>query len=151
MLVHESRRSGDHLADLEFIPPRILLAEDDAEMRALVSEDLRGAGYGVVECADGAALLRRLDCGRRTEGGADVDLVVADVRMPKLTGLDVLERLRSADPFTPYIGVTAFGSPEIRQAAARLGAIAVLEKPFEIRELLHLVAEAIGTSPRIRR
>jgi len=148
MQVHEPRRANDYLLDPELLPPRILLAEDDAEMRALVSGDLRRAGYGVVECADGAALLRRLNGVLGTEG-LGVDLVVADVRMPGLTGLEVLERLRGADPFTPYIVVTAFGSRETRLAAARLGAIAVLDKPFEIRDLLRLVEDTIGAPSRI--
>ena len=150
MHVPETRRSSDYLADPELLPPRILLAEDDAEMRALVSGDLRRAGYSVVECADGAALLRRLDAENRTEGHS-VDLVVADVRMPELSGLDVLERLRAADPFTPYIIVTAFGSADTRRAAVRLGAIAMLDKPFEIDDLLHLVEDAIGAPARMLR
>lgn len=147
--MHEPR-SRDYLSDPDLLPPRILLAEDDSEMRAMVSSDLRRAGYGVVECADGAALLRRLDAAERAEG-LGVDLVVADVRMPELTGLQVLERMRGADPFTPYIVVTAFGSPETRRAAARLGAIAVLDKPFEIEALLRLVEDAIGAPSRTSR
>jgi CheY-like chemotaxis protein len=148
--MHEPRRSSDYLADPELLPPRILLAEDDAEMRALVSHDLRRAGYGVVECADGAALLRRLDSASGMQG-VGVDLVVADVRMPELTGLEVLERLRDADPFTPYIVVTAFGSKETRRVAGRLGAIAVLDKPFEIKDLLRLVEDVIGAPSRMPR
>lgn len=148
MREHTPRRQTDYLSDPELLPPRILLAEDDPEMRALVSGDLRRAGYGVVECADGVALLRRLHSADHAEG-LGIDLVVADVRMPELSGLEVLERLRAADPFTPYIVVTAFGSEETRRAAARLGAIAMLDKPFEIRELLCLVEDAIGAPCRI--
>ena len=147
MQTNAQRQSSDYCADLEVLPPRILLAEDDSEMRALVSGDLRRAGYGVVECADGAALLRRLEsacCGQ----GLGIDLVVADVRMPELTGLEVLERLRGADPFMPYIVVTAFGSVETRRAATRLGATAVLDKPFEIKDLLKLVEDAVGAASR---
>jgi CheY-like chemotaxis protein len=147
MRTHAPRRSADYLADPELLPPRILLAEDDAEMRALVSGDLRRAGYGVVECADGAALLRRLESGSGAQG-MGVDLVVADLRMPELTGLEVLERLRGADPFMPFIVVTAFGSENTRRAAARLGAMAVLDKPFEIADLLHLVEGAVGAASR---
>jgi CheY-like chemotaxis protein len=150
MHMHEPRRQSDYLSDPELLPPRILLAEDDAEMRALVSGDLRRAGYSVVECADGAALLQRLDAAGHAQG-LGVDLVVSDVRMPELTGLEVLERLRGADPFTPYIVVTAFGTAETRHAAARLGAIAVLDKPFEIRDLLRLVEDAIGAASRTSR
>jgi CheY-like chemotaxis protein len=147
MPIPESKRAGDYLSNPELQPPRILLAEDDPEMRALVSGDLRRAGYGVVECADGAALLRRLESTSAKEG-LGVELVIADLRMPELTGLEVLERLRGVDPFTPYILVTAFGSEETRRAAGRLGAATVLDKPFETRALLHVVEEAIGLPPR---
>jgi CheY-like chemotaxis protein len=136
--------------DPRLLPPRILLAEDDAEMRALVSGDLRRAGYGVLECVDGAALLGKLQSASCPEG-LGVDLVIADVRMPELTGLEALARLRATDPFTPYIVVTAFGSAETRRIARRLGAIAVLDKPFEIRDLLRLVEDAIGAPSRLPR
>jgi CheY-like chemotaxis protein len=150
MRTRAPERARDYLDDPTLLPPRILLAEDDAEMRALVSSDLRRAGYGVVECPDGAALLRRLDASDPSQGQG-VDLVVADVRMPELTGLEVLEHLRDADPFTPYIVVTAFGGVETRKAAERLGAIAVLEKPFERTALLSLVEAAIGAPSRTPR
>ena len=143
MKAHEPHSLADYLADPDILPPRILLAEDDAEMRAFVSDDLRRTGYSVIECPDGAALIRRLD----NPGGVDgigVDLVVADLQMPEFTGIEVLERLRRADPFTPFIVVTAFGSRETHQAAMRLGAIAVLDKPFEMRDLLRLVEDAVG-------
>jgi CheY-like chemotaxis protein len=143
MRTQAPRRSDDYLADPALLPPRILLAEDDSAMRALVSGDLRRAGYSVVECADGAALLRRLESASCTQGQG-IDVVVADVRMPELTGLEVLERLRHADPFLPYIVVTAFGSAETRRVAARLGAMAVLDKPFEIKDLLRLVEDAVA-------
>jgi len=147
---HAPRRTADYLCDPNLLPPRILLAEDDAEMRALVSEDLRRAGYGVIECADGAVLLDKIDSAKRTQE-AGFDLVVADVRMPEMTGIQVLERMRAVDPFTPYIVVTAFGSEEVRTAAIRLGAVAVLDKPFEIGALLRLVEDAIGAPSRMTR
>lgn len=139
----EPLRENDPLADPALRPPRILFAEDDREMRGLVSDDLRRAGYAVVECADGGALLRRLLSDARKDA-AGIDLVVADVRMPELTGLEVLECLRDADPFTPFIIVTAFGDAPTRREAARLGAVAVLDKPFEIRALLRLVEDSVG-------
>jgi CheY-like chemotaxis protein len=149
MQMHQSRPQSDYLSIPEIRSPRILLAEDDSEMRALVSDDLRRAGYGVVECAHGAALLRKLEAASDEEG-LGVDLVIADLRMPEVTGLEVLERLRGADPFTPFILVTAFGSEEIARAAHRLGAI-LLDKPFASIDLLHLVEETTGIGPRLPR
>lgn len=141
------RRNSDLLADPALLPPRILLAEDDGEMRALVSSDLRLAGYSVVECGDGPALLRRLATANDTcEIG--VDLVISDVVLPGLSGLEALEQLRSVDPFTPFIILTAFGGAAVRQTANRLGAIAVLDKPFEAGDLLRLVKDSVGPASR---
>jgi len=149
MVIHPNApsRTRDHLADPTLLPPRILLAEDDFEMRALLSTDLRSAGYSVVECSDGSSLLGRLAASSPIwEVG--VDLVVSDVVLPTLTGLEVLERFRSWDPFTPFIILTAFGSAAIRRAATRLGAVAVLDKPFEAKELLQLVRDSVGPASR---
>ena len=153
MRTYEARCTSDWLSvddDPALLSPRILLAEDDPEMRALVSGDLRRVGYGVVECADGPALLRRLAFVNPSDE-VGIDLVVSDVIMPGLTGLEVLERLRRADPFTPFIIVTAFGSAEIRLEAIRMGAIAVLDKPFESKDLLHLIEDVVGKPPRVSR
>jgi DNA-binding response OmpR family regulator len=115
---------------------RILLAEDDADMRSLLATALRRDGYQVIEVVDGVALLERL--GKSVLGRADggsVDLIIADIRMPSLSGLDVLTRFRRAAGTTPFILITGFGDAGTHLEAARLGAAAVFEKPFDLDEL----------------
>jgi len=126
--------------------PRILLGEDDLEMRALLAEALRSKGYTVVECADGMNVLQQLSyvilspevSARDPE---HYDLVVSDIRMPGVTGLSILEGVQLFEGFPPMILITAFGDEETHAAAKRLGAAAMFDKPFDLDDLLRKVEE----------
>lgn len=113
--------------------PRILLAEDDAELRELLALVLEGAGYQVVQCANGLQLLKQLE---RSE---NFSLVISDLRMPRLSGLDVLDRLRNRGQTPPFICMTAFGDEQTHKRASRLGAVATIDKPFDLDEMIALV------------
>jgi CheY-like chemotaxis protein len=122
----------------------VLLAEDDAAFRRLIASVLAGEGYEVVEAADGLALLAHIESiltVRRER--ADSFLVVADIRMPGLTGLDVLAILRCANRTTPVILITAFGDEATHAEGRELGAAAVLDKPFNVQELRAAVVETM--------
>jgi DNA-binding response OmpR family regulator len=124
-------------------PPRVLLAEDDCDVRRLVATTLRLDGYSVIEARDGAELLEHVGSALlfgTTGGDLDpVELVISDIRMPGYSGLDVLAGLRRAEVYVPVILVTAFGDAGSRREAERLGIDAFLQKPFEIEELLGVV------------
>ncbi len=122
---------------------RLLLAEDDLEMRRLLATRLRRLGFEVVEVADGWQLLELAMAGA-TDGSPSVGLVISDVRMPGLTGLEVLARLRRSAYPAPVILVTAFGDRATHAEATRLGAAAVLDKPFELDELCRAALAAMG-------
>jgi CheY-like chemotaxis protein len=118
-------------------PVRVLVAEDQREMRVLMCEVLRREGYEVVEAASGTELIDRLVQGLLADGDArGPDLIVTDVRMPGCSGLEVLARLRRNDWSTPVILITAFGDLATHAEAQRLGAACVLDKPFELDELV---------------
>jgi CheY-like chemotaxis protein len=119
--------------------PRVLLAEDDLEMRRLVAKALRQAGYTVTEAEDGFALLEQLGSYLLRTAGHPYDVIVSDIRMPDVTGLDVLEGLGNERDFPPVVLMTAFGSAAVHAAARRLGAAALLDKPFDLAELLDTV------------
>jgi two-component system, response regulator, stage 0 sporulation protein F len=122
-------------AELRTGPFRILVAEDDVEMRRVVADALRDDGYEVVEVADGGRLL--VDIAARIKAGADVDsidLIVSDIRMPICTGLQILEVLRQAHRHTPVILMTAFGDKATRKRAEDLLAV-FFDKPFDIDDL----------------
>jgi DNA-binding response OmpR family regulator len=124
---------------------RILLAEDDVEMRALLVWSLRREHYDVTECVDGFDLLSKLEGFLRDFGGlAGFDLVISDICMPGATALEVLESMRGCENLPPVILVTAFGDAHTHSEAARLGAAVLFDKPFEIRDLLAKVRELLG-------
>jgi DNA-binding response OmpR family regulator len=114
----------------------ILLAEDDAEFRSLLALVLAGDGYAVEQVSDGAAMLKRVG-----ERGA-LDLIIADIRMPGPSGLDVVSRLRRRGNRIPVIMVTALDD-ETTQRRARSLAAAVFHKPFELDDLRMAVLNAL--------
>lgn len=124
-------------------PFRVLLAEDDAQMRCLVAEALRADGLEVVELSDGGRLLvdiaARLKTGR---GDASIDLIVSDIRMPICTGLQILGALRDAHWHTPVILMTAFGDEATRKHAESLRAV-LFDKPFDLDDLRTAVANML--------
>lgn len=119
--------------------PRIAVADDSAEMRALIVQALRADGYDVVESGDGHQLVRLLEPVDPAQHATGVDLVVSDLRMPELSGLDVLGALHDRALRTPFILITAFGDEDTHREAHDLGAAAVLDKPFDLDHLRSLV------------
>ena len=119
-------------------PARVLVAEDDREMRRLVADSLREDGYEVHEVADGAELMVRLEDAFFLGLTPPIDLFVTDIRMPGHTGLHVIRSLRGAGIHVPGVIITAFGNTETRDEAAALGA-QLLEKPFKMAALRALV------------
>ena len=92
---------------------RVLVAEDDPEMRRLVVEALRKDGHDVIEASDGGRLLVHLaEAFDRDPTLACLDVVVSDMRMPVCSGLDLFERLAEARWKVPFILMTAFGDED---------------------------------------
>ena len=117
-------------------PTLVLLAEDDAELRRLIATTLRDDGYEVVEAANGMELLDSLELmiGRRLPYA-----IVTDVRMPLLSGMDVLAVIRASSTEVPVILITAFGDIDTHGEAHDLGAVAILDKPFDMSALTTLL------------
>ena len=120
---------------------RVLLAEDDKEMRRFLAQALRQSGYDVVECPDGMAMLTHLaDFLLPEELGPEAfDLIISDIRMPGISGLEVLEGKPKRRDFPPMILITAFGDDETHTLAGQFGAAAMFDKPFDIDDLLGTV------------
>jgi CheY-like chemotaxis protein len=123
--------------------PRILVAEDDPEMRRLLTWRLRNAGFETVECADGWQLLDHLGNPVLSGEPDDYDLIVSDIRMPGVTGLEVLEGIYEAEWFVPMILITAFGNEEVHRRAKELGAAEIFDKPFDIDDLIKRIREIL--------
>jgi DNA-binding response OmpR family regulator len=113
----------------------IFLAEDDDELRFELAATLRGAGYAVLTVPNGRDMLRLLTAASRGEAPLP-DAMVMDVRMPRCTGLDVLEALRFAGWSQPVVMITGFGDAGVHAMAADRGAAAILDKPFDRGDLV---------------
>ena len=115
--------------------PRVLVAEDDAQMRRLVADVLLKEGYDVEELADGKELLLRVvEAFLPHHPNSGIDAVVTDMRMPFCSGLDVLKKLRVAHRPTPVLVMTAFGEQGLRDRVHDLGGL-LLDKPFTAQAL----------------
>lgn len=108
---------------------RILIAEDDANIRLGLVATLESEGYDVVAASDGAQALKLYPQGK-------YDLVVLDVMMPKASGYDVCRELRASGAGVPVLFLTAKGEEVDKVVGLKLGADDYVTKPFGVRELL---------------
>jgi len=106
---------------------RILIADDKASMREMLTQAMEAKGFEVVAVPDGNAALEQAEAG--------VDLVITDLRMPGRDGIEVLTGVKRISPDTEVIVMTAFGTVENAVEAMRLGAFDYILKPFSIDEL----------------
>jgi DNA-binding NtrC family response regulator len=115
----------------------VLIVDDNPEMRSIIANALETSGHTVFTAADGDAALRWLTdasqaCGLKT-------VVVMDVRMPQMSGMQVLASLWLRRDSVRVILMTAFPDLQAHAIAERLGAVALLEKPFDVGHLRTLV------------
>jgi CheY-like chemotaxis protein len=114
---------------------RILIVDDDQDIREILSLVLAAQGHEVTTAVDGVAAIEQLHNGRPA-------LILLDMMMPRLDGEGFLKAMRG-DPNTTDIPVVILtGHPQARQKAAELGTLGCLVKPVELIELLHVVEEA---------
>jgi DNA-binding response OmpR family regulator len=119
---------------------QILVVEDDGAIREGIADALRFAGYDPIECARG-------DDGRDLALREDCDLLLLDLVLPGLDGLDVLREVRASRPTLPVIILTARGEETDRVKGLRLGADDYVVKPFSVQELLARIQAVLRRSP----
>jgi two-component system response regulator PilR (NtrC family) len=119
-------------------PPRILVVDDERSMRELLAIVLRREGYEVLLAENGRAAIDLLE-------REPVDILISDIKMPDLSGVDVLRAAKKIDQDILGIMITAFASTETAVEAMRLGACDYLSKPFDIDLLKMKVREKIET------
>lgn len=115
---------------------RILVIEDDAEMRSLLKDFIEGEEFEVNTAYDGSEAFRKL-------AKENFDLIITDIRMPGLSGLDILPGLKKLQPQSLIIVITAFGSEEVYRRVLGRGADAYLEKPIHLEELRILMQKLV--------
>ena len=108
---------------------KILLIEDEESMRALLGDRLRNEGYAVEYGNDGTEGLEKAT-------SAAFDLIILDLMLPGMNGLDVCRRIRLAGMATPILILTARGQIEDKVSGLKIGADDYVTKPFEVREIL---------------
>ena len=128
-----------HLAPSRKPPATILLVEDTDNLRNLLQRVLEGNGFSVLPAADGAEALRSCQ-----QHDGTIDLVVSDIVMPQLNGLELEERIRADRPETKFLFMTGFGDrfPELRELIKH--GTNILEKPFLPSELLRKVEDTLN-------
>jgi DNA-binding NtrC family response regulator len=115
---------------------RILIVDDEASIRDLCARVLSRAGFAVVTAGNGTEGLKMLQA-------EAFDLVISDIRMPGISGLDVLEHAKQRYPSIVVVLITGFGTPEALSRAKAAGAEKILTKPFNPIELLTTVKEVL--------
>jgi len=120
---------------------RILIIEDDEEMRALLRDLLLEDGIEFDSAESGSEAIQKL-------AEEPFDLVITDIRMPGLTGLDILPGIKKLQPEACVIVITAFGSEEVRRKSFDRGATAYLEKPINMDRLKTLIQEMVSTKEK---
>ena len=124
--------------------PHVLIVDDEPNVRRVLGTLLEQAGYATTRCESGA---QALDLVR----AQDPDLVLTDLKMPGMDGMQLLERLRGSFPEIPVILLTAHGTVENAVEAMKCGAHDFLTKPFEREQVVELIGKALGQAESGRR
>ncbi len=131
------------MAGSEPDPKRVLIADDEINIRRVLEAILRRDGYEVVTAANGEEALAGMS--------RDVNTVITDLKMPGLDGMGLLKRLSVDYPDVPVVMITAHGSVESAVEAVKLGAFDYVEKPFDQEQLRQIVGKALRTHMLSRR
>jgi len=123
---------------------RILIIEDDEEMSSLLRDFIEGEGYKAESVNNGSEAFRKL-------AKEPFDVIITDIRMPGLTGLDILPMMKKIQPEASIIVITAFGSREVSHKAMERGATAYLEKPIQLGVLRTLVDKMVSSKGKMLR
>src|SRR3954451_7643716 len=122
---------------------KVLVVDDDADLRLAVSSALSENHYHVDQAVDGEEAVNRVRAGR-------YDLVLMDVNMPRMTGLEALKEIKAHDPSIIVIMLTAFSNVRDAVEATKEGAYNYLEKPIKAENLVYLIDKALKARQMVR-
>jgi CheY-like chemotaxis protein len=131
-------RALEPLLEDDVVKRRILIADDEARVLLILHDSLKklGDAYEITTAHNGRDALQLARAGH-------FDLVITDLRMPGLGGVELARRVKAARPDTQFIWITAYGCHNVAEDCARLGILACLDKPLEIGEIRRRVQEAL--------
>lgn len=119
----------------------VLIVDDDALLLSVMKSFLRVEGHEVISAPDGNKALGIVK-------SVDLDLVVSDIRMRPMDGMELLKLIKDEKPALPVVMLTAYGSAKTQKEAADLGAFAYLSKPFTNDEVITTVRAAIASGKK---
>ncbi len=123
----------------------LLIAEDEPDLREQLVELLSTFGYPILTANDGKEMLDKA-----SDPSNNILAILSDIKMPVMTGLDVLRELRQKEVETPIVFLTGFSSKDLVVEALRLGAMDFLEKPFDYNELKKVFGLAVEIGLQLR-
>lgn len=121
---------------------RVLVIDDERGILDFFKKALTGEGYRVLTARDGPTGLKKI-------GKAKPDILLLDLKMPKMDGVELLDRIRRIDKKLVIIMITAFGSMQTAREAMRLGAFDYITKPFDLEHVKGLIREGLRSSLKI--
>jgi CheY-like chemotaxis protein len=140
----ETLRMGRRAKAPQRRAPRVLLAEDDVELRSSLTRLLKLEGYEVLSVATGGQMLQRVSAWVLGRNGASMpDVIITDVRMPGISGLSIVQGLRASGWRQPIIVMSAFGDDELRNEVSTIERTEFLDKPIEPAELRAMLARLL--------
>ncbi len=119
---------------------QILIVDDQPVVRDVLRRMLEGSGYQVIAAANGREAIRKL-------GEDEYHLVISDILMPELDGLELIVHLRKQKPDIKIIAISGASNQRYLDWARRLGASRIIEKPFTTRTVTETVSELLGRNP----
>lgn len=125
---------------------KILVIDDEDDVREVLRLHLEGAGYNVLEAEDGEVAISVL---RSEDNMVNVGLILCDIRMPKVNGVECIDFLRKEAPGIPVVVVTGYPDTEMATSFMKKGVKDYLVKPVEKEKLLKVVAELVAAGKDI--
>jgi DNA-binding NtrC family response regulator len=117
--------------------PHILVVDDEADLRDLLVEEIQSLSYQTTQATNG------VDAFEKLSSGPKIDVVLTDINMPKMNGLDLLKKIRESKSNVPVIILTGYGDAEKTIVAKKLGAFEFLDKPYDRKLLLDAIKKAV--------
>jgi CheY-like chemotaxis protein len=123
--------------------PCVLLAEADKEVRKLLKYTLAKCGYSVIECSHGIELMIWLGTLSAADKRDKVDLIITDILMPGISGIEIFKEIKNEGGFPPFILISASRDKVMSNQAKKFGAVSIFDNPFDVDELLGKVMKIV--------
>lgn len=126
---------------------RVLVVDDEDNVRKVIRMTLAKAGYDVVEAADGGKAIEVL---RADDNPLMVDVITCDIRMPKVNGVEAIQFFRDQFPSIPVVVITGFPDTSLAVSLLKTGVVDYVTKPVEGEKLLSVVAKAMEERTKLQ-